>query len=103
MAKPLRFHPLVASDVLAACGWYEARSPGLGERFQLAVDARFDAIVTSPEIFPHAISTVGHRFVRIPRFPYLVLFRERSHSLDVIGLFHSASNPAMWRRRARDW
>jgi len=101
MAKRLRYHPLVADDISAAIDWYEGRSVGLGDRFRSAVDARFDDIVDAPERFARAFGDSDFRFARIPKFPYLVLFRVRAEIVYVIGLFHSASDPAKWRRRAR--
>ncbi len=77
MARRLRFHPLVADDISAAIDWYEGRSAGLGERFHSAVDGRFDDIIASPEMFPRDFDDADYRFARIPKFPYLVLFRVR--------------------------
>lgn len=101
MARRLRYHPLVVDDISAAIDWYEVRSVGLGERFRWAVDGRFDDIVATPEIFPLAFDDLDFRFARIPKFPYLVLFRVRGEIVDVLGVLHSASDPAKWRRRAR--
>ena len=36
------------------------------------------------------------------KFPYLVLFRVRPNAVHVVGLFHSATDPKKWRRRARN-
>lgn len=101
MPRRLRYHPLVADDISAAIDWYEGRSIGLGERFRCAVDVRFDDIVAAPEIFPSAFDDLDFRFAKVPKFPYLVLFRVRAESVDVLGVLHSASNPAKWRRRTR--
>ena len=100
MAKQLRYHPLVAEDISAAIDWYEERSAGLGQRFRSAVDARFDGIAGAPEIFPRAFDDLDYRFARIPKFPYLVLYRVRAEFVNVLGVFHSASDPAKWRRGA---
>ena len=100
MAKLLRYHPLVADDISAAIDWYEERSAGLGERFRSAVDARFDGIVDAPELFPCVFDDLDYRFARIPKFPYLVLYRVRAEFVNVLGVFHSASDPAKWRGRA---
>ena len=100
MAENLRFHPSVVSDLSDAVAWYELRSAGLGDRFRAAVDSRFDDIVESPELFPPAFGDVDFRFARIKRFPYLVLYRLRQDCIHVLGVFHSASDPAKWRRRA---
>ena len=74
MTDPLRFHPLVASDLDGAIEWYDQISVALGNRFREMVDSRFDDIVRSPQSFALAFDEV--RFARIQRFPYLVLFRE---------------------------
>ena len=100
MARRLRFHPLVVDDISAAIDWYEGRSVGLGERFRSAVDARFDDIIGSPEMFPRAFDDADYRFARIAKFPYLVLYRVRAEIAYVLGVFRSASEPAKWRRRA---
>jgi plasmid stabilization system protein ParE len=103
MARRLRFHPLVADDISAAIDWYESRSVGLGERFRWAVDARFDDVSASPEMFARAFDDADYRFARIPKFPYLVLFRVQPNAVDVVGLFHTATDPRKWRRRAKRW
>jgi plasmid stabilization system protein ParE len=100
MAKTLRFHPDVSDDIAEAMNWYEGRSTGLGERFRLAVDGRFDLIADSPEIFGFAFQDLDFRFTRVPKFPYVVLYRIRGEEVFVLGVFHSASNPEKWRRRA---
>jgi hypothetical protein len=103
MARRPRFHPLVADDISAAIDWYEGRSAGLGERFRSAVDGRFDDIIASPELFLRAFDDADYRFARIPKFPYLVLFRVRPGAVHVVGVFHSATDPKKWRRRAKRW
>ena len=99
MARLLRYHPLVADDISAAIEWCEEQSTGLGDRFRSAVDVRFDDIVRAPEMFPRAFDDLDFRFARIPKFPYLILYRIRADFVDVLGVFHSASDPAKWRRR----
>ena len=100
MADRLRFHPQVAADLSEAIAWYEERSVGLGDRFRAAVDARFGDILKTPELFARAFDDVDFRFVRVRRFPYLVLYRIREDIVYVLGVFHSASDPDKWRRRA---
>jgi plasmid stabilization system protein ParE len=100
MPDPLRFHPKVVSDLSGAIAWYEERSAGLGERFKAAVDARFKDILRTPELFPRAFDDVDFRFARTHRFPYLVLYRIRQDIVYVLGVFHSASDPAKWHERA---
>jgi len=98
MAERLRFHPLMVSDLRNAIRWYDDISVELGNRFRKSVDGRFDAITQRPESFAFAFEEV--RFIRLRRFPYLVLFRLHQNAIHVLGIFHSASDPERWRQRA---
>jgi plasmid stabilization system protein ParE len=98
MAKPLRFHPRIASDLRGAIQWYDDISGELAARFRAAAHSCFDQISDQPGRFPLAFEEV--RFARLERFPYLVLFRDRLSSVELIGVFHAASDPEKWRRRA---
>ena len=72
----------------------------LGNRFRDVVDAQFDEIAEHPERFPRVFGDV--RFARTLKFPYLVLFREVSGLVRVLGVFHGASDPDKWRDRASE-
>lgn len=100
MADRLRFHPLVATDLREATGWYDEIGVELGNRFRERVDARFDEVAEHSAQFARAFDDV--RFARVERFPYLVLFREFAGVVSILGVFHGASDPKKWRRRARD-
>jgi hypothetical protein len=93
----LRFHPHVATDLAEAIAWYDERSRGLGNRFRAAVNACFDDVALAPESFARAFSDSDMRFVRVRRFPYLVLYRLRGRTVEVLGVFHGASDPEKWR------
>ena len=99
MASRLRCHLRVPADLIEAIAWFERRSTGLGDRFRAAVDARFDDIERDPELFPRAFDDLDFRFVRVRRFPYVVLFQVRGEFVFVLGVFHSASDPTKWRER----
>lgn len=99
MADTLRFHPHVVHDLTDAAGWYDDRSPGLGDRFRAAVDGCFDAIERNPERFGFAFD--DFRCAKLSRFPYVVVFRLHAETVYVVGVFHAASDPAKWRRQAR--
>ncbi|MCA9146944.1 MAG: type II toxin-antitoxin system RelE/ParE family toxin [Planctomycetaceae bacterium] len=98
MADSLRFHPLVADDLSAATEWYDSISVELGNRFRADVNSRLDAVELRPESF--AIVDAPLRAARAGRFPYLIVF-EHSRLTEVLGVFHSASDPSKWRGRLR--
>lgn len=94
----LRFHPLVVQDIQKAHDWYEEQATGLGERFYVDVDARFDDIQQQPERFGHAFEEMDFRFAKLRKFPYLIIFRTRAKTIEIVGVFHTASHPDKWRR-----
>lgn len=99
MAEPLRFHPLVADDLTAATAWYDEISVELGNRFRQAVDLRLDALELRPGSFGCVDDTL--RAARVGRFPYLIIFEHSTIATEVLGIFHSASDPNKWRGRKR--
>ncbi len=97
MAKPLRFHPLVADDLVSAGDWYDEISTELGNRFRDWVDASFDAVESRSEAYGMVDPPL--RAARVNRFPYLILFEITITTIEVLGVFHTASDPDKWRKR----
>ena len=100
MAKALRYHPLFECDVREAAGWYDRRSPGLGNVFVDLVSEGVAEIIADPERF--AVGPTGCRYMRIPRFPYVVLFDLAEEEILMFGVLHTARSPEKWRERQRD-
>lgn len=99
MAEPLHFHPLVADDLAAAAAWYDEISIELGNRFRRAVDSRLDAVELRPESF--GLVDQPLRAARVGKFPYLIVYEHSSIVTEVLGVFHTASDPNKWRGRKR--
>jgi toxin ParE1/3/4 len=97
MARPIRYHPLFECDVREAAGWYDRRSRGLGDTFVNLVARSTDDILTRPESF--AVGPSGCRCVRVPRFPYVVLFDISDEELLMLGVLHTARSMEKWRER----
>ena len=97
MVESLRFHPLVADDLETAANWYDAISVELGNRFRASVDSRFDAVELRPELFGMVDPPL--RAARVNRFPFLIVFEHTETATEVVGVFHTASDPNKWRKR----
>lgn len=97
MAEVLRFHRLVPSDLKGALRWYDAISINLGHRFRVAVDACLDEIERDSSHF--GTLDGGIYYARVERFPYLVLFQRERLVVYVLGVMHTASDPAKWQQR----
>ena len=101
MAKRLRYHPLFDGDVREAANWYDLRSPGLGEAFIAMVRKRVNDVIADPNRYGRTPS--GCRYVRLTRFPYLLLFEITEDELLLLGVLHTARSLEKWRQsRAED-
>jgi hypothetical protein len=57
-------------------------------------------VIADPERF--AVSPSGCRYIRIPRFPYVVLFDLIGDELLMLGVLHTARSMEKWRERQSD-
>jgi len=101
MIERIRYHPMFDCDVREAAGWYDNRSPGLGDAFVELVRLKVDEVIASPEQFARAPS--GCRFVRIPRFSYVLLFDVQDKEILFLGVLHTARSMEKWRERQGDF
>jgi toxin ParE1/3/4 len=97
MGRALRYHPLFDCDVREAAGWYDRRSPGLGDTFIDLVRRATADVTADPDRFPRSES--GCRYARVARFPYVVLFEPTSDEIQLIAVLHTARSMDKWRER----
>ncbi len=64
----LIYHPEAEAELVAAAEFYEARSPGLGDRFLREFDAAIAAILASPGLWPVVEGELRRYTMR--RFPF---------------------------------
>lgn len=48
---------------------------------------------------PRVRAVYGARHVLLRRFPYFVVYRERSEDIHVIAVAHTSRKPGYWRHR----
>ncbi|NQU20859.1 MAG: type II toxin-antitoxin system RelE/ParE family toxin [Candidatus Nealsonbacteria bacterium] len=97
MGRPVRYHPLFDRDVQEAARWYDQRSAGLGDAFVEVVRQRTGDVIADPERFGR--SPTGCRYIRLPRFPYVLLFDLVEDELLMLGVLHTARSMEKWRER----
>jgi hypothetical protein len=100
MTRRIRYHPLFDCDVRDAEGWYEQRSEGLGREFVEKVRERVNQVIAEPERF--GTLSPGCRYVRLAKFPYVLLFQLLHDDLVFLGVLHTARSPEKWRERQQD-
>ena len=100
MDRGIRYHPLFDCDVREAARWYDRRSAGLGDAFVEVVRQCTADVIADPKRFGK--SPTGCRYIRLPRFPYVLLFDLVDDELLMLGVLHTARSMEKWRERRED-
>ena len=93
----VRWQPEASRDLLQSLQFYEAREPGLGERFMAHVDAAIARAAASPQLCRPFEGEF--RRTRVEVFPFSVIFRERPGGIQILALAHSSRDPGYWHHR----
>ena len=94
----LEIHPEAVADARAAREWYQSRSDGAAEAFLAELDIAVESIQTAPELYPHYL--YGTRCYLLRRFPYLVVYRATSTTVQVLAVAHGRRKPGYWKSRS---
>jgi len=99
MSKPwVFFHRLAQAEYRNGLAWYNSRSTVAASRFRDAVGRAIQRIEDEFEMLPR----IGrnYRYVRVIRFPYTIVCRERSESsIEIVAVAHTSRRPNYWRHR----
>jgi plasmid stabilization system protein ParE len=94
----VEFHRLADKDYENAFKYYAERSLNTAMRFKEAVDAAVRRIVQASDSLPRYSGP--YRWVRVQRFPYILVFRPRKlGEVVVVAVAHTSRRPGYWRRR----
>jgi toxin ParE1/3/4 len=97
-ATQVIFHRLAAREYRSARDWYSHRSAEVADRFLLAVDKAVNRLVAGADVLPR-LSGV-YRYVRVSRYPYVLVFRNIDASaVMIVAVAHTSRRPGYWRRR----
>jgi hypothetical protein len=90
----VRFHPRAADEADTAHLWYQARNSHVAEAFRADLDAALGAITEGARRWMRLFV----RFRRLPlrRFPFSVVYVERTEAIDVIAIAHHRRRPGFW-------
>ena len=97
MAARFIVAPEAQDDLVAIYEWYEAHRLGLGEEFLDCVDACFERIRRTPDLYAVAFETYRRALVR--RFPYAIIYEATPDEITIYGVFHTSRDSDMWRLR----
>lgn len=97
--KPARLHPEAEAELAAESRYYEACSPGLGERFIHEIQAAIELASVFPGV--GVAYKYGTRRVFPKKFPFSVVYLESAEELVVLAIAPFPRKPAYWRSRKR--
>lgn len=93
----LEILPLAEEELAHAANWYEEQRQGLGSRFVLAVEAKFEAIRRTPMLFSVVHKNV--RRARIKGFPYGIFFEFDDSRIIIAAIYHARRDPIKMLKR----
>ena len=100
--KAFRFVPLARSDDFDLLDFYDARRPGLGDRFALDVERFIARIRRFPRLYQSVARPPVGREVRIGstrRFEAVILYEVTATQVVVLSVSHKRSRRPPVRRR----
>ena len=95
---PLEIHPEAIAEARAARQWYQMRSDDAAKAFLAELDIGIESIWTAPELYPPYLH--GTRCYLLRRFPYLIVYRAASTTIQVFAVAHSRRRPGYWKARS---
>jgi len=96
-ARKLLFHPAAIDEAEAAARWYRERSLKAATRFVAEVNQVTDKIVAAPQRWPRGLR--GTRKVKLPCFPFLVIYRDWEDTIQILAVAHGRRRPNYWKDR----
>jgi plasmid stabilization system protein ParE len=93
-------HVEALRELRAARDWYANNaSPAQAERLLRDVDARLEQIAEHPESFPLDPQRPWARRVRLPAWPYTLIFMVHESTAIVLAVAHGKRRRSYWARR----
>jgi len=93
----VRFLEPAEVELRAAVAWYNEKRTNLGDDFADEVSRVLDLLSEHPRAGVR-LSPLTRRML-LRRFPYGVVYQERSGEILVVAIFHCSREPDSWRGR----
>lgn len=69
--------------------FYEAQSPGLGERFLTSLENAYKKLSYSPQFYSYINSAKDLRDIKIDNFPFVIIFQIIKNQVFVLRVFNT--------------
>lgn len=93
-----RWHLEASVEAEVATRWYRERSAAAAERFVGEIKQAIETILEAPQRWPMGFR--GTRKLKLPCFPFLVIYRESDLTIEVLAIAHGSRRPGYWMERA---
>ncbi len=92
------FHPAAEAEHLESVAYFESKRPGLGASYLAEFEKTMEEVCESPQRYP-VEKEPDVRRIRMARFPYTVLYRDVSDTVQVLAVAHHRRRPQYWLGR----
>lgn len=98
--RQVEIHPEALAEAEAAVIWYGERSSRAPAAFIEEIDKAIQSILDAPQRWP--IFDLDCRRFPLFRFPYSIVYREKSSNLvQILAVAHGRQRPGYWHVRSR--
>ena len=89
------FLPAAEAEHLETVAYYESKKPGLGATYLAEFENILVDICDAPQRYPIEIKPDIQRR-RMKKFPFTILFRTDSDSIQILAVAHHRQRPKYW-------
>ena len=93
--------PEAAQELAEAVEWYDGRNPGLGLEFLGVVEQAMARVLANPRQAQVWTAEPRYRRQVLRRFPYVLFYEIREHSVEFVAIAHTGRAPGYWTDRTR--
>ncbi|HWS17780.1 MAG TPA: type II toxin-antitoxin system RelE/ParE family toxin [Candidatus Elarobacter sp.] len=98
--RQVEIHPDALAEAEAAVSWYVECSSRAPVAFIEEIDKAIQSILNAPQRWP--IFESNFRRAPLFRFPYSIVYREKSNDLvQILAVAHGRRRPGYWKTRNR--
>lgn len=102
MSRNVRILVAAAEEAAAAKFWYEVERPGLGTKFEDALNSSLDLLeqeLAPLAAWPGSAGQRGIKHLMLRRFPFSLVVHETANEFVVIAIAHQSKQPGYWLSR----
>jgi len=95
----VKMHPAAFVEADDAYEWYANADPRIANRFRDEIRAAATRIGEHPERYPLYPESSRVRWIKLRKFPYLLIYEVVGDSVHIVAVAHGRRRPYYWRRR----